>query len=77
MDELDQGRGIDVLASAIARGMRRQQHEEGSKPLTTARDDVRRYLVDQSDFAVQTLANALIHGYQVIANQGADIFYFH
>ena len=62
---------------SIIQCMGAEQYQERSESFTAARDDVRRHLVDQSHFAVQAFADPFVDRRQIIADQLADIFYFH
>ena len=77
VDELDEGRGLQVLAAAVglpARGrMGRQQHDQGPQALAAARNDVFGDLVDQRNGTFQAGADDRIDIGHVRAHQGANL----
>ena len=74
MDELDDGRGIHVLAARVTAGPRRKHDAQRPQSLAAAADDVLRDLVDQHDVAGQALDDDPVYLAKVIRHRLPDTF---
>ena len=67
VDELDEGRGLDVTASHVAAGTRRQHYQQRPQALAAAGNDVLGDLVHERHGALQARADDRVDGVQVAA----------
>ena len=74
MNELDDGRGIDVLFVLMSAGARRQEHQEGAQALPTGINDVIGHSVDEGNLAVKTMFDDPVDGLKIGGYELTNLF---
>ena len=74
VNELDDGRRLDVLFAAVSAGARGQQHQKGAQALAAGINDVGGYLIDEGDLAVQTMFDDPVDGLKIGGYQLTNLF---
>jgi hypothetical protein len=72
MDELDEGRSVDMARPAVTAGPGGEQHDQRPQALAAAGDDVLGDLVHEGNRALHAGADDGIHGDEVVADQFLD-----
>ena len=74
MNELNEGRGIDVLCILMSAGTRREQDEEGAQALPARINDVVGDPVDEGNLAVQSMFDDPVDGLKIGGYELTNLF---
>ena len=69
MDKFDDGSKLNVLVTAVAKGIGTEEHQRRSKTLSAATDDVVSELVDQADIRVQLGLDQAVYTCHILPDQ--------
>ena len=74
MNELDDGRGIDVLLVSMSAGARREEDEEGAQALPTRINDVIGDPVNEGNLAIKTMFDDPVDGLKIGGYELTNLF---
>ena len=74
MNELNEGRRVDVLFALMSAGPRREKHEKGAQALAARINDVVGDPVDQGNGAVETMFDDPVDGLKIGGYELTNLF---
>ena len=73
VDELDDGRGANMLVALVAKRAGCKQHDQGPESLAAAHHDVLGHLGDERDITLEALPDQLVDAVHVVSSERRNV----